>query len=72
MINKSLSICPREYSVAAAALIARYVETDMPKAYELAKEACRMNPEHLQTVCVFAEICTAAKKYEEFVGWKRR
>ena len=67
MINKSLSIRPREYSVAAATLIARYVETDMPKAYELAKEACRMNPEHLQTVCLFAEICTAAKKYEEFV-----
>jgi len=48
MIKKSLAIREHDYTLSAASLLALYIERDKPRAYKLAYEACRLNPEHFQ------------------------
>ena len=71
-INESLEICETAYALCAAALFAFHIEGDKEKAYVFAEKACRKNPKHIQTVFLYAEMSTAAEKYEAFIDFYNR
>ena len=71
MINKSLEIRPRAYSLCMASLLNSCILGDDERAWELAREACVISPDDFATVCLYAEMSTAAKKYEDFLSFYR-
>lgn len=71
MINRSLNLGERVYSLSAAALLAMNVEQDGERAFLLANKAIQLDLENYATACLFADVCASTEKYVEFLEFYR-